>query len=420
MIGFSAYVSIGMMIAAGIILPLGLAIFWIARKNEKITTVLIGAAIWFIFSQILEAIPNTILFVPWIPVGKSVIENKFIVAIVSALFAGLFEESGRLFAFKKLLKDRNNKETAVSYGIGHGGFEAGYILIIAGITNLIYIFYIKSGQLTEMIERFKTTGTDTSTLEAIPGKLAELNVGDIFISIGERIIAIILHIALSILVFYAVKKAKIVFYFLAIGIHTGFDIIAGLYQLKLIPLWGCELILAVFAVVTLAIVYLKIYKGYKRDPIGIDITPDGLEYFVLEENQHHYEVSPKDKSIKYRNMQSPAENDITFPETFFDEKTDMLTDEKAEEIFDRLHELVFDNMVYPALPTLPAGPNPGPYLRMRYNGEDIYYPGKSVKTKNGTAVILNNEKTPQYNELAEMLEALCCFPEYIWETNEEI
>ena len=420
MIGFSAYVSIGFMIAAGIILPLGLAIFWIARKNEKITTVLIGAAIWFLFSQILEAIPNMLLLSPIIPGHKAVIGNKVIAVLLAALFAGLFEESGRLFAFKKLLKDRNNKETAVSYGIGHGGFEAAYILVMAGITNLVYIFYIKSGQLTEMIERFKSTGTDTSTLEAIPGKLAELNIGDIFLSVGERVSAVILHIALSILVFYAVRKFKIILYFLAIGIHTGFDIIAGLYQLKVIPLWACELLIAVSAVATMVIIYLRIYKGYKRDPIGIDITLDGLEYFVIEANQHHIEVSPKDMNIKYRNTQSPTDQDVPFPEGFFDEKNGTLTDKKAEEIFDSLHELVYDNMVHPALPGLPAGPNPGPYLRMRYNGEDIYYLGQSVKTKNGTTVILNTEKTPQYTELAEMLEALCDFPEYVWDKTEEI
>jgi uncharacterized membrane protein YhfC len=50
--------------------------------------------------------------------------HTWLYAVLGALLAGLFEETGRFIAFKFLLKKRTDRKTAISYGIGHGGFEA--------------------------------------------------------------------------------------------------------------------------------------------------------------------------------------------------------------------------------------------------------------------------------------------------------
>lgn len=58
-IGTSSYIGIGIMIAGGIIIPLAVCIWWFLTKKEKITTVLTGAATWFVFAVILEGIPKS-------------------------------------------------------------------------------------------------------------------------------------------------------------------------------------------------------------------------------------------------------------------------------------------------------------------------------------------------------------------------
>ena len=59
--------------------------------------------------------------------------NPVLLALVAGLFPGLFEETGRLVAFNTVLKKRKNRETSISYGIGHGGFE---VILILGITYI--------------------------------------------------------------------------------------------------------------------------------------------------------------------------------------------------------------------------------------------------------------------------------------------
>ena len=51
--------------------------------------------------------------------------NPVLLALVAGLFPGLFEETGRLVAFKTVLKKRKNRETSISYGTGTGGYCQG-------------------------------------------------------------------------------------------------------------------------------------------------------------------------------------------------------------------------------------------------------------------------------------------------------
>ena len=61
MIPQSSFIGIYVMIAFGVILPLGVTIWWLRKSHDKIKTVLTGAATWFIFAVILEAIPKMFL-----------------------------------------------------------------------------------------------------------------------------------------------------------------------------------------------------------------------------------------------------------------------------------------------------------------------------------------------------------------------
>ncbi len=259
MIGTYTFVCIGLMIAAGIILPLGTAIWWVKTKHEKFTTVLVGAATWFVFAIVLESIPKAFLFNQASPIGKAVLGNVFLFTVFGALLAGIFEETGRLVAFKTVLKNRTNKETGISHGIGHGGFEAMYLLLSVGIQYLVFAFMINNGTFGVMTNQGALASMDASTIEAIPGALAAFTLGNSLMSIIERIFAMILHVGLSILVFSAAKKSRISLYFLAIVIHALFDVPAALYQYGVLNLFFTEAFIAIFAVVFTFVVYKKLH-----------------------------------------------------------------------------------------------------------------------------------------------------------------
>ena len=267
MVGTTAYIAFGLMIAAGLILPTVLCIWWLKTRHEKFTSVLTGAMTFLIFALVLESIVHSIVFM----VFPGIRDNVVAYMLYGALMAGIFEETGRFLAYKLVLKKRTNRETAISYGIGHGGFEAVYILAATGINNFVYAGIINAGQFPALLDQLKAAGQDTSPIESLPEQLAAFGIADIGLPILERVFAVMFHIALSILVFYAVKNGKIWMYFLAVILHALLDAPAALYQQGVIGIAATEVCLALFSIVTFVMIYVFLYKRDKEVGEGVQV-----------------------------------------------------------------------------------------------------------------------------------------------------
>ena len=267
MVGTTAYIAFGLMIAAGLILPTVLCIWWLKTRHEKFTSVLTGAMTFLIFALVLESIVHSIVFM----VFPGIRDNVVAYMLYGALMAGIFEETGRFLAYKLVLKKRTNRETAISYGIGHGGFEAVYILAATGINNFVYAGIINAGQFPALLDQLKAAGQDTSPIESLPEQLAAFGIADIGLPILERVFAVMFHIALSILVFYAVKNGKIWMYFLAVILHALLDAPAALYQQGVIGIAATEVCLALFSMVTFVMIYVFLYKRDKEVGEGVQV-----------------------------------------------------------------------------------------------------------------------------------------------------
>jgi len=153
--------------------------------------------------------------------------------------------------------------TAITYGIGHGGFEAMYLLTLGGIQSLAYASLIKSGQFENVLDLVSQTAPEQyEVLKAVPEQLAETSIGEVILSFIERISAILIHIACSILVFMAVKGSGQKWLFpLAILLHASIDIPAGLYQRGIITnTYVIEFGLLTFALTLFGIIYRYLYK----------------------------------------------------------------------------------------------------------------------------------------------------------------
>lgn len=253
-----------LMILIGLFGPILLAVIWKATTKQPFKTILVGALIFFAFAIILESVPKLFLFVDTNAVGRAVLSNYALYVGTAALLAGLFEETGRLVAFKFLLKDRNDKRTAISYGIGHGGFEAMYLLVIGGIQNLSYAAAINNGTFSTLIEQVRATAPDqVAALAALPAQLMAVGFGDVAISTCERVSAVCIHIACSIIMYKAVKEPrKLWLWPVAILLHASIDVFAGLYQVGIITnLFVLEGLLLSWAV---AMLIFCIKVPYKR------------------------------------------------------------------------------------------------------------------------------------------------------------
>ena len=250
--------------------PLMMAIIWKVKKKEKISTILIGAATFLLFVLILEKpIQNALVFptlmgLPYHGAAQFLDANPVLWALVVGLFPGVFEETGRLVAYKTLLKNRKNRETSISHGIGHGGIE---VILVGGISYVTYIVYalmINSGTFGTLIEQAQAQGPDSVAQGyAIAAQLAAFSAGDLFLNIVERIFAVLYHIGASMLVFYACRdKKRFWLYPLAILLHTLIDGFVGLQIAGVISVsaWASELLVAISGSLTFFGAYFLLYK----------------------------------------------------------------------------------------------------------------------------------------------------------------
>jgi uncharacterized membrane protein YhfC len=271
MIGTEPKMALILMIICGILLPTAVATVWKIKTKEPISTILVGAVTFAVFAIGLESIPKVFLFQLDNPVSTFVLSHTWVYAVLGALLAGVFEETGRFLAFKFLLKKRIKRETAISYGIGHGGFEAIFLLVFSGIQYLTYISLINSGQFSTIVEQVRATSPNqVAAVEAIPAALAAMTVSSIGITVMERVSAMLGHIAFSILVFDAARTPKKGWmYPFAIFLHAFLDFFAALYQVGKISVSPVifEVLLLLVAVVFFGLTLRFVYRKMPENDI---------------------------------------------------------------------------------------------------------------------------------------------------------
>ena len=250
--------------------PVLLALVWKIRKKEPLTTVLVGAAAFLIFVMILEKpIQNVLAFptamgLPDHAISRFLSAKPVLLAFLAGLFPGVFEESGRLVAFRTVLRKRRNRETSISYGIGHGGVEVVLILGITYIQYIIYAVMINSGSFSSVVDQVAVQAPEQlPSVEAMVNQLSGFSFADLGIAFAERIFAVLFHIGASILVFYAARDRKRFWlYPLAILLHTAMDFAAGLCVFGVIdlPMWALEGIVLVMGLSVFFGAYFLLYR----------------------------------------------------------------------------------------------------------------------------------------------------------------
>lgn len=170
--------------------------FWKQKSGLGMKPVFVGIVVFLVFAILFENIAH-LLFLTLAGVqAQKISENLYLYLLYGCSMAGIFEETGRYFAFKHVLSEDSNPKTALGYGIGHGGIE----LLIGGII-LLWL-------------------SPPEVFGAIEGILWA----------GERMVSLCGHVALSIIVFTAVRKNNKILFFSAILLHAIADIPIGLYK----------------------------------------------------------------------------------------------------------------------------------------------------------------------------------------------
>jgi uncharacterized membrane protein YhfC len=222
------------------VLPLATYAYYHKKIQLHPKPLIIGALVWFIVTQILEKAVHFLIITQ-----TPLTQFPVFFSLYAALTAGVFEELGRFFAFKKLLPKYHEKKDAISYGIGHGGIESIIIGTLSALQFLIFSLMINMGQLAQLKQSLPGN-IFTHIINAIYGNPIIFLLGGL-----ERFNAFFIQIALSLLVLLAIQKKQNKFLLLAIVVHTLIDLPPALYQTKLLNLWIVEILVTLFGVSSL-------------------------------------------------------------------------------------------------------------------------------------------------------------------------
>lgn len=260
-IGKSAVVSLTITVILMIAIPVCFFICWRRKHREqtKISWLIAGAAGFVISARMLEVGVHYLCIVADNPVSRFINGNTAAFVIYGITMAGIFEECGRLIILKYILKKDRTRENAVIYGIGHGGIEILTVLLPAMILYLAIAVMFSQGDTEAALKTLNITEeTATAALPSVQAAAA-FDYAMMAMNVMERLLAMLIHIGLTIVVYYGVVNAKKLCLPAAILLHMLADTFPALYQRGILPLWAVE-IWIVFWTLMIMLIAAKLYK----------------------------------------------------------------------------------------------------------------------------------------------------------------
>lgn len=224
---------------------------WKIRNKKSLVPFFAGILFYFLFARLLETIPNTIFLMMDHPVSRLLNRQVVLLALYTGLAAGIFEELGRYVAFHVLIPKYPEKQTAVSYGLGHGGIEC---VLLLGLTNIQYYMYgqlINDGAVDKLRESYQGSEQALASFDRLIDVVKNMHSYDCWFAGWERISFMMIQVALSILVFQAVREGKKHLLAVSILTHAVACIPSVLYQKKVLPALAAEFLIFLIAALIL-------------------------------------------------------------------------------------------------------------------------------------------------------------------------
>ncbi|MEG0614547.1 MAG: YhfC family glutamic-type intramembrane protease, partial [Oscillospiraceae bacterium] len=197
------------------ILPLFIAIGLIVTKKISSRPFIVGAGAFFI-SQVILRMPLLRMFgtQEWYVNFASTVLG---LVIIGGLTAGIFEETARYFGAKLFLRNETYFSDAVGFGLGHAFCE---VILFVGASNINAIFNGIALNKGTFIPTLVAQGAPQGYIDEVVANIANPQVFDAAMAILERVSVVGIHVAMTVLVFTAINKKNILYYFAAILVHT--------------------------------------------------------------------------------------------------------------------------------------------------------------------------------------------------------
>ena len=248
-------------------IPILLVVYLKKKYDCNLKALLVGILTWIVFARIIEALFHQLILGS--SLGETIMGNMLYYALYGGVAAAIFEETGRLIVMKTALRPCfDNDKNALMYGAGHGGIESVMVLGIAMLSNLVAAMTINTHQLQPIYDALKKVSEE----EAITALQAYISLADypsglFFLAIVERVFAIALHLALSVLVWMAVKESKMVYYVYALIGHFLADFLSAYLSSLTTNVILAELYVVLVISVLVAAIYFIVTKSKKTESI---------------------------------------------------------------------------------------------------------------------------------------------------------
>ena len=261
-IGKSSIPSLVITVVLMIAIPVAFFVFWHRKHKEQVNIgYLIAGAVGFIISaRVLEVGVHYLCILADNPVSRFINGSTVAYVVYGTVMAGVFEECGRHIVLKYIMKQNRTRENAVLYGIGHGGIEILAVMLPTMISYLAIAALFSAGNPETALGALKIT--EETAAAALPSvqAAAAFDYAAMAMNVVERIFAMLVHIGLTVIVFYGVRNAKKYCLPVAVLLHMAVDTFPALYQRGAVPLWSVEVWAAAWTA-AIVLIAVRLYRN---------------------------------------------------------------------------------------------------------------------------------------------------------------
>lgn len=232
-----------------IAMPILLGRFLAQRRGVSWRLFAIGA-VTFVLSQMLHIPFNWLILQKWqlLPTDTAVPTNLIPLSLFLGLSAGLFEEGARYLTYRFWAKEARSWGKGLMLGAGHGGVEA-ILLGLLGAINVGALALLQRGMFLSVIppEQLPLLQEQITAVFATPMPM-------ILLGAAERLFALCVHLALSLLVMQVLVRKQLRWLWLAILWHALLDATAVFAATTWSPVIT-EALIGVFALLSVGLIF---------------------------------------------------------------------------------------------------------------------------------------------------------------------
>jgi len=266
MVSTASILFIILTLLVSLLFPIILGVVLYRKWHYSIRALLVGVLVFLIF-QIFTRIPALQILsgMSWY---RKMAENIWLIALFLGLTAGIFEEVGRWLGLRYFVKKQWDTRNGVAFGIGHGGIESIVLVTMSMVNNLIISMMINSGTYDKLMN------LQLGEASAALIKKTMLETPSYLFGVGglERVMTILIHIALTLVVLEGVRRAKPLYLLYAILLHALLDFVAVMMSKLPNPILWAELWSLACAVAS--VVYIRWMLQKRSEPAPLVVEAD--------------------------------------------------------------------------------------------------------------------------------------------------